>query len=165
MLGKLSASVLSVVLMLVSAVPFFMMIALFGGVSFAQIRGCLSSSAAVLAGGSLGSMIALAREKSFLSLALTTLVLFFWLALWTIVSTGVLGTQWQGVSAGHWAAMFSPVNAVSEAARPVLPGTEPFPVVGSAAYAFSIVAVVIAVLLNAWAILRVRVWNPSRKKR
>jgi ABC-type transport system involved in multi-copper enzyme maturation permease subunit len=163
-LGKLFASLLNVVVMLASAVPFFMMIALFGGVSFEQIgRVFLVTFATVLVAGSLGSIIALAREKTFLSLALTTIVLFFWLGISTIVASGVLGESWRGLSAGQWAAVFSPVHAVIEAARPVLPDDESLWLIGSPMYGFLVVAIGLTVLLNAWAILRVRVWNPSRE--
>jgi ABC-type transport system involved in multi-copper enzyme maturation permease subunit len=163
-LGKLFASLLSVLVLLISAVPFFMMLALFGGVSFEQIaRVFLVTFATVVAAGSLGSTIALAREKTFLSLALTTIVLFFWLGLWTIVSTGVFGETWRGLSAREWSAVFSPVQAVLEAARPVLPGSEPLPFLGSPLYGFLAVAAALFLLLNGWAILRVRVWNPSRE--
>jgi ABC-type transport system involved in multi-copper enzyme maturation permease subunit len=163
-LGKLFASLLNVLVMLASAVPFFMMIALFGGVSFEQIgRVYLVTLATVLVAGSLGSIIALAREKTFLSLALTTIVLFFWLGIATIVASGVLGESWRGLSAGQWAAVFSPVHAVIEAARPVLPGDESLRLIGSPMYGFLVVAIGLAVLLNGWAIVRVRVWNPSRE--
>jgi hypothetical protein len=108
-------------------------------------------------------MIALAREKTFLSLALTTIVLFFWLGVWTIVATGILGESWRGISAGQWAAVASPLNAVIEAAKPVLPGDESLPLIGSPIYGFLAVAAALTVLLNGWAILRVRVWNPSRE--
>ena len=163
-LGKLLASVLNVLLMLLAAVPFFMMIALFGGVSFAQIgRVFLVTFATVLATASVGSMIALSREKTFLSLAQTTLVLFFWLAAWTLVGAGVFGAAWGGVLAWQWAAVFSPLHAVIEAARPILPGDDSFPVFRSPVYAYLAIAAALAVLLNGWAILRVRVWNPSRE--
>jgi ABC-type transport system involved in multi-copper enzyme maturation permease subunit len=163
-LGKLFASLLGVLVMLASALPFFMMIALFGGVSFEQIgRIFLVTLATVFAAGSLGSMIALAREKTFLSLALTTIVLFFWLGIWTIVSTGVFGESWGGLSSAEWAVVFSPVHAVIEAARPVLPGDESLPLVGSPIYGFLAVAAGLTLLMNGWAIVRVRVWNPSRE--
>jgi ABC-type transport system involved in multi-copper enzyme maturation permease subunit len=163
-LGKLLASVLNVLLMLLAAVPFFMMIALFGGVSFEQIaRVFVVTFATVLAAASVGSMIALAREKTFLSLAQTTLVLFFWLGGWALVSAGLFGEFWGGISTWQWAAMFSPFHAVVEAARPVLSGDESFPLFGSPVYAFLVVAAAVAVLVNGWAILRVRVWNPSRE--
>jgi ABC-type transport system involved in multi-copper enzyme maturation permease subunit len=163
-LGKLLASVLNVLLMLLAAAPFFMMIALFGGVSFEQIgRVFVVTFATVLAAASAGSMIALARDKTFLSLAQTTLVLFFWLGVWSLVAAGLFGDSWGGISTWQWAAMFSPLHAVVEAARPVLPGDESFPLFGSSVYAFLAVAAALVVLVNGWAILRVRVWNPSRE--
>lgn len=165
-LGKLLASLLGVVLMLAAAAPFFMLVALFGGVAFDQIARVFAVTfAASLVAGSLGSTIALAREKTFLSLALTTLLLFFWLALLGIFGTGVLVESWNGVSAWDWAACFSPVHAVIEAARPVLPGEARFPLFNSPAYAFLATAAMGTIALNGWAIARVRVWNPSREAR
>ncbi len=164
--GKLLASVLSVILMVAAAFPFFMLISLFGGVSFDQIlRVFAVTFAAVLAAGSLGSTIALWREKTFLTLALTTLVLFFWLALWGIVGAGVVTSGWRGLTAWQTAAIFSPFHAVIEAARPLLPDERSFPFLRSPAYAFLITAAATALILNVLAILRVRVWNPSREAR
>jgi ABC-type transport system involved in multi-copper enzyme maturation permease subunit len=165
-LGKMLASLLTVLLMLLSAIPFFMIVALFGGVSFEQIARVFAVTfATVLAAGGLGSTIALWREKTFLSLALTTIVLFFWLAAWAIVSTGALGESWQGAPAEAWAAAFSPFNAVLEAARPRIPGdnAQAFPLFGSPDAAFLATAAGITVLLSLLAIARVRVWNPSRE--
>ena len=68
-LGKLFASLLSIFAMLVAALPVFMMVPLFGGVSFSQVfQAFLVTGAAALAAGSLGSTLALWREKTFQSL-------------------------------------------------------------------------------------------------
>jgi ABC-type transport system involved in multi-copper enzyme maturation permease subunit len=165
-LGKLLASVLSVILMVAAAFPFFMLISLFGGVSFDQIlRVFAVTIATVLAAGSLGSTIALWREKTFLTLALTTLVLFFWLAIFGIIGAGVIAPEWRGITAWQWAAVFSPFHAVIEAARPLLPGESTFPLLKSPVYAYLLTAGLITIFLNALAIARVRAWNPSREAR
>jgi ABC-type transport system involved in multi-copper enzyme maturation permease subunit len=57
----------------------------------------------------------------------------------------------------------SPIQAVLEAARPSLPGEASFPVLGSPVIAFVAFAAAVAAALNLWAIVRVRVWNPSRE--
>jgi ABC-type transport system involved in multi-copper enzyme maturation permease subunit len=165
-LGKLLASVLGVILMVTAAFPFFMLISLFGGISFDQIlRVFAVTIATVLAAGSLGSTIALWREKTFLTLALTTLVLFFWLAVFGIIGAGVIAPDWRGITAWQWAAVFSPFHAVIEAARPLLPGESSFPLLKSPVYAFLLTAVMVTLVLNALAIARVRIWNPSREAR
>ena len=75
-LGKLLASMLSVVVVVVASVPLLLIIALLGGVSTSQV---LRTEAVVLASalvaGSLGSTIALWREKTFQALAMTALIL------------------------------------------------------------------------------------------
>ncbi len=165
-LGKLLASLLAVMLMAAAAVPLFLLVALFGGVSLEQIaRVFLVTLGSILAAGSLGSTIALWREKTFLSLALTTLVLFFWLAVWGLIGAGAVGVVWSGISAASWAAAFSPLNAVLEAARPALPGEAALPMFGSPVYAFLAVSIVLTLALNLLAIARVRVWNPTREAR
>ena len=75
-----------------------MLIALLGGVSYAQIgRAMAVTLAAVLVCGSLGSTLALWREKTFQALAMTVLALVLWLALGEIIAAGVLGDQIAGL--------------------------------------------------------------------
>src|SRR6476620_3778804 len=82
-LGKLLASLLDVLVMLVTAAPIFMLLTMFGGVSTAQVgRVFAVTLATVLAAGSLGSTVALARDKTFQSLAMTALILVIWIGVW-----------------------------------------------------------------------------------
>ena len=77
--------------------------------------------AAALAAGSIGSTLALWREKTFQTLALAFLTLMFWLALAEIlVAAGNWGFRWQGVSTATWGAGISPWRAVLAAARPLV---------------------------------------------
>jgi ABC-type transport system involved in multi-copper enzyme maturation permease subunit len=87
-LGKLLASMLSVLVLVVAAIPLLMLITLLGGVSFGQVARVVAVTlTAAAVAGSLGSMIALWREKTFQSLALTALLLMFWvLFFWLIWS-------------------------------------------------------------------------------
>lgn len=159
--GKLLASLLSILVMLVAAIPAFMIAALLGGVSFEQIACVFAVTfASAVVAGSLGSTMALWREKTFQALAMTALILVFWLATWEIVATGDLFSSWMGLSAKHWATMFSPWQAVMEAARPALPNAE-FGWLGGPIRFFLIVAICVAAALNLVAILMVRVWNPK----
>ena len=69
-----------------------MIVALLGGVSAGQIlRVQAVTLASALVAGSLGSTIALWREKTFQALAMTVLVVGLWLAAWEIVAAGVAG--------------------------------------------------------------------------
>lgn len=164
--GKLLASMLTVLVLLASSLPVFMLIALFGGVSFDQIGRVFAVTLITsLAAGSLGSTLALWREKTFQTLGLTVLALVAWLALGEAIAHGVLGPAWLGIPAADWAVGLSPWQAILAAARPVLASEAPIPGVGSAINLFFVVAATATLLLNAIAILRVRVWNPSREVR
>lgn len=165
-LGKLLASLLGVLVLVAAALPLFMLSALFGGVSFEQIARVFAVTlASAAAAGSLGSLIALWREKTFQTLALTVLILVFWLASGEALARGALGATWAGVSTQVWAAGWSPWQAILLAARPLVAAQNALPYVGNAVNLFVIVAATLAVALNVIAILAVRVWNPSREVR
>ena len=69
-LGKLLSSLLQVFVLLAAAFPLFMLIALFGGISLSQIAWVFAVTfATALAAGSIGSTLALWREKTFQTLA------------------------------------------------------------------------------------------------
>ena len=92
-----------------------MIAAMLGGVSFDQIgRSTAVTAATILACGSLGSTLALWREKTFQSLALTVLLLVLWLAVWEVVAAGAFGNALAGLPCEAWAAMFSPWQAIVE---------------------------------------------------
>ncbi len=165
-LGKLMASMLNVLVLLAAALPLFVIAGLFGGVSQQQVLRCFAITLlSALAAGSLGSTIALWRDKTFQTLALTALILVFWIAGWQMV--GLLGANavWAGVPAVHWAAMFSPWLAIQEAAQPTLGAGEAGSWWSNPGNLFLLVASMMAILLNLVAIVRVRVWNPSREVR
>ncbi len=168
-LGKLLASMLAIVVPALAAVALLMLITLLGGVSYGQVfRVVAVTFVSAAVAGSLGSTIALWRERTFQSLALTALLLVLWFIGGEMIAVGVFGQQWMGVSAEDWAVAVSPIRAIFAATRPL---------VGSAAELgqvawyrvpvnmFLLVGTVGTVLLNLWAIARVRVWNPTQEAR
>ena len=166
-LGELLAGILGVLWLVVAAVPFLMLLALLGGISLGQIgRSVAVMLMSVLACGSLGSTLAFWREKTFQTLAITTLALIFWTAAWELAARGVGGATWSGIPTADWAAAFSPWHAILQAARP-WPGSEP----GSATAwagntsAFLLVSVLASILLNVVSIVRVRAWNSAPEVR
>ncbi len=169
-LGKLFASLLHVLVLAAGALPLFMLATWFGGVSFDQVaRVFVVTVVTVMACGSLGSVIALWREKTFQALAMTVLLLVLWLGVWEMVGSGALGSRWAGVDVRQWALALSPWHAVLEATRPMaFSGTS---VLGGAMAAvrgiepFVLAGLGITALLNGVAIAMVRVWNPSRESR
>jgi hypothetical protein len=141
-----------------------MLCALFGGVSFGQIARVFAVTlASVIACGSLGSTLALWREKTFQALAMTVLVLVLWLAVWEIVATGVVFDSWLGIRCQTWAAGFSPIQAIVEATRPSARTDPELGLLATPVNLFLAVAAAISVLLDGVAVLMVRVWNPSRE--
>lgn len=162
-LGKLFASLLSIWGMLVAALPVFMMIPLFGGVSFAQVfQAFLVTAAAILAAGSLGSTLALWREKTFQTLAITALTLVAWVAVWEALYLLAADRVLVGWRIEQWATTLSPYAAIMATTRPNFASDTAQVWTGGG---FSLFALGAALLLNLWAILRVRVWNPSRELR
>ncbi len=160
-LGKLLASLLDVLVMLASAVPIFMLLTLFGGVSLTQVgRVFLVTLATVLAAGSLGSTVALAREKTFQALAMTALILVLWIGLWEAAGAFAGDQRIGGIEVRTLAAAASPLSAVMAAAHPFRDAGS-FWLAGDTL--FVVVALSIALLLNAFAIIRLRVWNPGRE--
>ena len=176
-LGKLMAALLNVLVMLATAVPLFMLVVMFGGVSVVQVvRVFAVTLGAALAAGSLGATMAFWREKTFQALALTALVLIFWLGLGEAVASGLWGPAPGGVSSGVWAAAISPLRAVWLASRPWYSALDAgstvawLPDTGSwqlppAVLAHLIVVSLVTLLLNLVAVVRLRVWNPSREVR
>ena len=117
-LGKLLAALLTVLIVLVATLPFMMIVGLLGGVSTGQIlRVQLVTLASALVAGSLGSAIALWREKTFQALAMTVLIIALWLAGWEISAARAENRSWLGIPAATWATALSPWQAVQEAAR------------------------------------------------
>ena len=165
-LGKLLASLLSVLVMLAAALPVFLLTALLGGVSYGQIaRAFAVTLATALVCGSLGSTLALWREKTFQALAMTVLVLVLWLAVGEIIAAGVLGESIAGLPCQALAAGMSPWQAILEAARPYVHDQPALGRLGTPVYLFLADGRGDRLLLNGVAVAMVRVWNPSREGR
>ncbi len=162
-LGKLLAGMLTVVMVVVAALPLLMFVALLGGVSLGQIlRIETVTLASALAAGSLGSTIALWREKTFQALAMTALIIVLWLVAWEIVATGVLGDHILGIPIDAWAVAMSPWRAIQAAAAPVFGSEGLAELVSGPVGWYAITAIGVSLVLNAIAIARVRIWNPTR---
>lgn len=165
-LGKLLASLLGIVTMLLASLPLFMLLVLLGGVSFSQVGRvfCVTLSTVLLA-GSLGSTIALWREKTFQSLAMTALAIVFWMGFWEFAYSGGCGDAWLGVTTTTWATALSPWQAILAAASPQVDGDSLFGILGQPVGLFLVASVTLTILLNGLAIFRVRSWNATSETR
>lgn len=164
--GKLLASLLDVFVMVVAALPVFLLVTLLGGVSGSQVvRVFLVTLTTALAAGSLGSMLGLWREKTFQTLALTALILVLWSAVWEMVHAGLLFRSIGGMTCETLATGCSPLRAILGASHPLLIGQSWFDQLADGVNVYLIVSVLLTIAINGWAVLRVRVWNPSREVR
>jgi len=163
-LGKLFASMLGVIVFVIAAIPLLMLIALLGGVSYMQVLRVVGVTiAAAILAGSLGSTVALWREKTFQSLALTALLLLFWLIGGEVVAGGFLGDQWWGLSTVAWAEAVSPLRAILAAVQPLPVVPTAVSWIGGTVNLFILLTFILAILVNLWGITRVRVWNPAQE--
>ena len=77
-LGKLVAGLLNIFTILGASVGFLSIFAFFGGISFVQVLNLfLVTAASGVAGGALGLLVALWRDRTFQSIALTILMVVF----------------------------------------------------------------------------------------
>ncbi len=141
-LGKLAASVVQVTLLLVSAIPIFAIVLLFGGVTALQlIRVFLVTAAASLAAASIATTVGFWRDTAFQTLSITAFAIVAWMA------CGEMCLFFFGPSV---AAMISPARAVYAALEPT-GGSRFIPFLG--------VTVAIIAATNFVAVFNVRRWN------
>ncbi len=161
--GKLAASLLNVMTMLLAAFPVFLLITVFGGVSIRQVIIAYAiTGASVLAAASVGCTVAFWRDKTFQALAITVLSIVLWIAFWEAVATWADGADSQWAWASSVAAAHSPVRAIASVVIPDVRAPQWWQM---GAWNYVGAALLLAVLLTATAVWRVRVWNPSRQLR
>lgn len=152
-IGKLSASLLMVATLLATSAPVFYICLLLGGVSFRQLGEVLTVTlSAGLIGGSLGLLIALWRDRTFQSLALTILA----------VVLGLVAVEGIGQVMPDLELFGSPIATTLNPYRNLLTILEP-PTAATkwTGVAFIAYAVAIAAVLNGISIVMLRKWNPS----
>src|SRR5438270_2199063 len=163
-LGKLLGSLLQIALLLGTMIPFLSLLVLLGGVAPEQVvQATVIMAATALAAGSLGSLIALWRDKTFPALALTALFLVLYLCL--VQALGRLpsvlvwfaGDNYSAQWLASWEKWLDPFQAMRSVLETTVETESSFP----AAYGFAAAMLVLTFLLNAWAVIRLRVWNPS----
>ncbi len=164
-LGKLLAALLDVFVMVLASAPVLMLVSLLGGVSWDQIvRALLVTFTTGLAAGSLGSILALWREKTFQTLSMTALTLMMWAGIWEVVAAGLLFDSLAGLSCETIATAFSPVRAILAATTPRI-ASAPLVTWSDGTTLYLLVSILGTAGINAVAIFRVRAWNPSRELR
>lgn len=164
-LGKLMASLLDVFTMLAAALPVFVMITLFGGVSLEQVARVYGVTIiTILAAGSLGNMLALWREKTFQTLAMTALGIVLWVGILEALLLVAGQGNFAGIPVSVWVTGLSPLRAIFAAAQSSV-GATTYGVVGDGLPLFYAAGLGLAAALCGIAMWRVRIWNPSREAR
>ncbi len=147
-LGKLAGSLLRVGLLLVAAAPVFALVALFGGVTPAQLgRLLLVTAAAAATAAALGNLLAFWRDTTFQALAITASLLVAWLAAGEAAAT---------LAGPAWAARVSPARAALAALTPAGGGDAP---------RFLALCGCLVVAASGAAIAGVRRWNTASEPR
>ena len=147
-LGKLAGSLLRVLLLLLAAVPVFVIASLFGGVTMPQLaRLFIVTAAAALVAASVATCVAFWKDTTFQSLAITTFAIVAW------VAVGEAAASRFGAVVG---AEVSPARAVFAALSPAG---------GATLLPFLSVCGGAIVLVNLLAVRRVRAWNTTQEVR
>lgn len=159
-LGKLTATLIAVANLILSALPLLLMIAILGGVSAAQV---FAATAIILVtsawAGALANMVAFWREKTFQTLAISLLAIVGWL----VFCEAIAVHSFSAIDP-KWAELLSPIRAVWAVCQPIPADTWSF-IPGGVATAHSALGVCATVLFCTVAVLRLRTWNPSQQVR
>jgi hypothetical protein len=86
-----------------------------------------------------------------------------WLIAGEVIASHEIGGRWLGAAAEHWGIAVSPLRAILAAIQPLREISPQLAWCGGAVNLFMMAAFGGAILLNLWAIARVRVWNPSQE--
>jgi ABC-type Na+ efflux pump permease subunit len=162
--GKLMGSLLQIVILLGVMIPALGLLMLLGGIAPEQVlQVSLILAATALAAGSLGGLVALWREKTFPSLALTVLFLVLYLCLVHGLTFAHSLLAWAGIAPDEAGAHIATLQNWLEPFLALFSVLEPGQ--GEAglapAYGFALTMLILSALLNGWGILRLRAWNPS----
>ncbi len=158
-LGKLAASLVVIFNLLASSAPVLFLCLLLGGVSPGQVLDVVGvTTAAGLLGGSLGLLVALGRDRTFQSLALTVLTLVLTLA---GIETLQLLMPGLAILGAPMAEALNPYRTLLTVVDPAL-GTASGSVRPS--LVFMIASSMLSIALLAFGTAMLRVWNPGRNE-
>ena len=156
-LGKLMASLLQILTLLATSAPVFFLCLLLGGVSPSQVFDVIAVTAASgLLGGSLGLLVALGRDRTFQSLALTVLSLVLALAGVETLGFAFPDLKLLGVSLPEALNPFRTVLTIVDPAR-IGAGARP-------AVVFIFASSLVSLTILAFSTVMLRIWNPGRNE-
>jgi len=159
-LGKLLAALLNIMAALAAGAGLLAVCTLFGGISFGQVVTLFAVTASSgVAGGAMGMVVALWRDRAFQSISLTILMVVF----------SVAGAWGFSVAFPTLTAFGVPLADVLNPYRAILtvlypPSGEVGGLVGPASTAYILVRLSGAALLVAFGAYKLRDWNPGRNE-
>jgi len=157
-LGKMVAALLNILASLAAGAGLLSLCALFGGISFGQIVILMAVTASSgVAGGAMGLLVALWRDRSFQAISLTILMVVFSVAGVEAFARAFPTVTALGVPLAEvlnpYRAMFAVIYPRSEEVAGVM---------GASSLVYILVRLTGAALLVAFATVMLRVWNPGR---
>jgi ABC-type transport system involved in multi-copper enzyme maturation permease subunit len=156
--GKLFASLLMVLALIVVSIPALFFVLLLGGTGMDQVIWALVICAAsALPAGSWGLLVAYWRDKTFQTLSVSVLGLVIFLGL----VEGIVAALPAGSAAAHWIGLLDPYRVLLSILDP-LRGHHGLTPAHVSCWDFLLVMAAAAVVINGVTLLRLRVWNPSR---
>jgi len=156
-LGKLTAGLMNILMILGASVGVLSLCALFGGISFLQVANLFAVTAASgVAGGALGLLIALWRDRTFQSIALTILMVVFSVTGVEVFSIAFPTLEFLGIPLAE---VLNPYRAMISVLYP------PSEALGGGVRTSSLVYIGVrltfAAALVAFGTRMLRVWNPG----
>ena len=158
-LGKLTASLLQILTLLATSAPVFFLCLLLGGVSPGQVLDVIGVTAAAgLLGGALGLLVALGRDRTFQSLALTVLTIVLALA----------GIETLGFALPDLRILGAPLAQALNPFKTVLTVVDPITASTSnglrPAIVFILASSALSTVLLWFGTVMLRIWNPGRNE-
>ncbi|EMI53770.1 membrane protein [Rhodopirellula sallentina] len=154
--GKTASALLTPLSLLVVSLPLFLTLPLLGGVAPSQVFAVfLVIAVSVVVSASVGTVVALWREKTFQSIALTFLILLLLVAAGEILaSSPIIDAAW-ATAISPPRALIAATNTTSNVMTMLRSGEGWFVILGS----------IVSIAVLAIGVSRVRIWNPSREVR
>ncbi len=154
--GKLSATLLTPMSLLLCGLPLFLTLPLLGGVSPQQVLGVFVVTAAtVVLAGSIGTVVGMWREKTFQAIALTVLLLLMVVGLGELVGSLPAVPEAAALALSPPRALFAVASPMASLSSHTALGV----------LLFVIVTLLLSSLVIIIGVAKVRVWNPSREVR
>jgi ABC-type Na+ efflux pump permease subunit len=159
-LGKLVAGLLNILIVLGASVGLLSLCALLGGISFGQVANLFAVTAASgLAGGAMGLLIALWRDRTFQSISLTILMVVFSVAGVELLSITFPTLEFLGVPVKEILNPYRAMLAVLYPRADQITG-----VVRASSLVYIVVRCTFAALIVAFGTIMLRRWNPGRSE-